>query len=193
MYKCIASCSKITLQISAQCIQPFPRHRKGVRTCISADTDTPSITCVTPITNGPLHLHTEVPGHASRRSSYTEKGVPNIQKRDTHVRTCRCTPLLACPKRIANGSLTTHQILAQSVQPFQRQRKGQRTRLRADVSIIGLCKTLRYLVFNHTPHFSAIRPAFLVLRDSGVHLHLRTCRCTPIPPINCGICVATGL
>ena len=37
-----------------------------------------------------------------------------------HVRKCRRTPPWTLVKRLANGSLTTHQISAQSVQPFPR-------------------------------------------------------------------------
>ena len=50
-----------------------------------------------------------------------------------HVRTCTCTTSLTFVKRQTNGSLTTHQISAQSVQPFPRYLKGVRTCARAAI------------------------------------------------------------
>ena len=60
-------------------------------------------------------LPTNIPNFSAVRPT-----VPKIRKRGAHVRTCRCTPPLSSVKRIANWSLTTHQISAQSVQPFPR-------------------------------------------------------------------------
>ena len=69
--------------------------------------------------------------------------------RDGHMLTCSCTlpvqlhvltyPTSTFLKRLANGSLTTYQISAQSTQPFTRYEKGVRSCARV-CPTINFCK-----------------------------------------------------
>ena len=74
-YKCIAGCSIAIYQISAQCIQLFPRCGKEMRTYARANIciSTPSRTCVKRIASGSLYPHTKVQGNAPSRSRNMEK------------------------------------------------------------------------------------------------------------------------
>ena len=66
------------------------------------------------------------------------------------MHTCRCTPALASVKRLANGSLTTYQISAQSILSFPRYGKGARARVHMQMyHTHDLCNMHRYLVSKH--------------------------------------------
>ena len=84
-----------------------------------------------------------VPYHTASFST-NPPAVLEIWERGVHVRTCRCAPLMICVKRNANGSRTTLQVSAQSVQPFSRYGRGVCTCARAHVQTYpahDLCKT----------------------------------------------------
>ena len=87
-----------TCQISARCVQPFPRYGKVARTCARSDVPNP--------------WFKKAPGYlvfSQSNFSAIRPAVHEIRERGTHLRTCsRCTPPLACVKRLANWSLITH-------------------------------------------------------------------------------------
>ena len=83
------------------------------------------------VTRALVHIYSILwKAHSYWSSNHTQSfsairtAVPEKRKRGAHVSTCTCTPPLTFVNRQANGSLTTNQILEQSVQPFPRYRKG---------------------------------------------------------------------
>ena len=119
--------------------------------------------CVKCIATGPLmHAMTvkciaasTVPNFSASRTA-----VPEIRKMDAHMLTCSCILRVQLHvrtstfvKHLANGSLITYQISAQSIQPFPRYGKGG-TPARAHVQVYpihDLCNVHRYFVSGLAP------------------------------------------
>ena len=91
--------------------------------------------------------------------------VSEMQERGEHLRTCSCAPPLTSAKRLADGFLSTHQISAQSVQPFPRYGNGAHLhvltcRCTAPMTCV-IC--IAAWSHNHTPHWVTIGRAIPVL------------------------------
>ena len=114
-------------------------------------------------------------------------------KRGAYVRTCSCTPPpQSFVKHLANGSLTTHQISAHSVQLSQRYEKGTHLHMPC-----GTCRCAPPFTFvkclangSLTTHqISAQSVQSFQRYRIGAHLHVHMFRCTP--PMTCVICITS--
>ena len=101
----------------------------------------------------------------------TEKGCARVHVPNTNF-----------VKHLANGSLTTNQILAQSAQPFPRHGKGARTSARAHVQIYPTEDFLKRLANGSltTYQISAQSVQPFPRHGNGEHT----------PPMTCVICIA---
>ena len=108
-------------------------------------------------------------------------------EKESRVRTCRnrCCPLFTCVKRLANLSLNTGQMSAQSVQAALEIRKRGYicTCACAHVRIYpthDLCHTHQYLVSNHTPNLVTIDQkllsCFSATHSGPLHAARATCQ-----------------
>ena len=109
--KHIASGPLTTHQVATQSVQPFPSYGKG---CACAHAHLyPTINLCKNAKLMDLWPQIKFQRNPSSRFRDPKRGA-----------TCSCAPLLTSVKSLANGSLTTYRISAQSVQPFSRCRKG---------------------------------------------------------------------
>lgn len=98
-----------THQISTQCVYPFPRHWKWVRRCVRVDSNTHM--------TGVKHMASWYLIHIRK---FTERHSEVLEiKRGMHVCTYRRIPAVAYAKRIADGSLSIHQITNPSFCPLK--------------------------------------------------------------------------
>ena len=109
---------------------------------------------------------------SNKTPKFRAKGpaVTEICKNGTHVRTCRCAPLVTSLKRIANGSLTTHRIennASRRSHNIPKRERDAHVRTCSRTPTHELRKPQSEWSPNHTPRFSAMYPAVPETRRRG--------------------------